>query len=133
MPETQPRPQGQKSGVLREGEPCGIQSDDLRRATEQAEIADRLRCGEHHQRARGVRQPLEAVDELLLQRVHHGGPAALWAGHPERLRVVGELQQRQRVATCLGQDAVDDLGVQLGMRRRSQHGPGVLVTQTREG
>ncbi|KWT58932.1 hypothetical protein ADL21_26025 [Streptomyces albus subsp. albus] len=133
MPEAQPRPQGQQPGVLREGEVTGLQPEEPRRAAQQVEIADRLRRGERHQRPGRVRQPLEAVDELLLQRVHHTGPEAPRAEDPEGFRVVGELQQRQQVPVRLGQDPVDDLGVQPGVRRRCQQGPGVLVAQAREG
>ncbi len=132
MPEPQPRPQRQEPRVLRHVEPGGVQAEQRRRAPQQSEVADGLRRRERHQRPGGGRQPFEAAYEPLLQLGDHPGPRTHRPGDPERPRVMRELQQRQRVAVRLGQDPVEDLGVQPGVRHRSQHRPGVLVAQPRQ-
>ena len=99
---------------------------------EQQRVAGRLGGGNEQEQPRRVRHPLDAASEALLDpgRERTGARQAEAARQLRRVAAPRQLQQRQRVATGLGDDAVSDPIVQRSRDHRLEQRSRVFVAET---
>ena len=130
MPEPHPDPELDQSGLL--GRPARVASDPdaLRRAPQQAHVADRF-GRRHQQQALGLaRKRPNALDEGLLDAAGHGPRVgkAEPACELGRRQPARQLQQRQWVAARLGDDLIAHALVQPPRHGRRQQRACVVVS-----
>ena len=132
MAERHPPADGQQSFRLRGLRVRRPDTEPLGRAPQQQRIADRLRRRHQQQAPRVIREQLETPDEALLdppgQRLRAQQAEAarqLRRGQPMR-----QLEQRQRIPPCLGDDPVPDCLIQFEPHGRAQQRAGVAVAHT---
>lgn len=134
MPEAHQCTDVEQPGGHRRAEGAGVDATPLRRTTEQRDIADRFRGGDQ-QEALGVNGECADPGEIApLDPAGHRPRVgqAEGVGGFRVPAVLGELQQGQRVAACLGEDPFADPFVHRVARHRIQQGAGIGVRQTCE-
>jgi hypothetical protein len=120
----QPRGLGRGRRVRSDAEPPGS-------APQQGHLADRLRCRREQEPLRRDRKRLEPLQEAPFDaarqrwRVRQPEPAGQLRG----AQPTGQLQQRQRVAACLCDDAVPHPLIQPSRGHRVQQRTGVTAAQ----
>jgi hypothetical protein len=132
MVEAHPGAQLDQPGGLGRGGRVGPDADLVGRPPQQRGVAHRLGRRHQQQRLGRRRQRPQTAREALLDAAGQG----LGVGTPEPARQLGraqppgQLQQRQRVAPGLGDDAIAHPLVESPRGHRVEQGPGVTVVQS---
>jgi hypothetical protein len=110
----------------------GLDPEPVRRPPQQRRVAERLRCREQQQPARGQgkrrQPPREAVLDATGQRREAWYPEP--ARQLRRRQPPRQFQQRQRVAVRLSNDPIAHPLIQRPADHRGQQRPRIIVTQT---